>query len=177
MKIKIISCIIFVIMFSNVAMSQETSLKNIADIDIKGAKKIDFAKNKNSKIGKSKNSVISRTESNVGEVYELDGMNLFVNGASGEVKNNHLEEIDNVFKEMHGWRPGDPYDSKIETFGQYRVLVIGFEFDDDKMGRYSFFAVSKNNKKLLNGALEYELVDKAKAKEALSSFIKSIKFK
>lgn len=158
-------------------MSQETALTNIAQIDLKGTKRIDVAKSKNSRIGKSKNSVIGRTEPNVGEVYELNGMFLLINAASGELKKNHLEEMDNGFKEMNSWTPGKPYNSKIEIFDQYRVLVIDFEFDDDKTGRYSFFAVSKNNNKILNGVLEYELADKKKATEAINRIIKDIKFK
>ncbi|WP_449435676.1 hypothetical protein [Pedobacter steynii] len=78
---------------------------------------------------------------------------------------------------MGGWKPSDPDNSKIETFGQYRVLVISYEYKDQGTGKYSFFAVSKNNKKILNGVLEYELTDKAKASEMIERFIKGIKFK
>lgn len=177
MKIKITFCIAFGMLFSNLAMSQETLFKDIAVVNLNGAKRTDITKSKNLKIGKSKHSIVNSLESNVGELYEINGMLLFINGESAELEKNHLEQLDKGFKEMRGWRPGDPEFSKLETFGQYRVLVMNYEFEDQRTGRYSFYAVTKNNKKIIVGQLEYELADKPMASEMLSKFIKGIKFK
>jgi len=177
MKIKIIFCIAFGTLFSNLAMGQETAFKNIAVVNFDGAKRTDITKSKNLKIAKSKYSLVNSLESNVGEFYEKNGMLLFLNGESAELENNHLEQLEKGFKEMKGWRPGDPEFTKLETFSQYKVLVMNLEFEDQGTGKYSFFAVSKNNKKILNGVLEYELTDKAKASQIIEKFIKGIKFK
>lgn len=177
MKIKITFCIVFGMLFSNAAISQETPFKNIADVNLNGAKRTDIAKSKSLKIGKSKYSIVNSLESNVGELYEINGMLLFINGDSGELEKNHLENLEKGFKEMWGWRSGDPEISKIETFGQYRVLVMSYEFKNREIWRYSFYAVSKSNKKIIVGRLEYDPADKAKASETLSKFIKTIKFK
>jgi len=177
LKIKIIFAIAFGVLSTNIAISQETAFKNIADVNLDGAKRTDITKSKNLKIAKSKYSLVNSLESNVGEFYEKNGMLLFLNGESAELENNHLERLEKGFKEMKGWRPGDPEFTKLETFGQYKVLVMNLEFEDQGTGKYSFYAVSKNNKKILVGTLEFELSDKPKAKEIIGEFIKHIKFK
>lgn len=177
MKIKITFCIAFGMLFSNLVMSQETPFKDIAVVNLNGAKRTDVTKSKNLKIAKSEFSVVNRLKSDVGELYEINGMLLLINGDSGKLEQNHLENLEKGFKEMWGWRPGDPDISKIETFGQNRVLVMSYEFENREAWRYSFYAVSKNNKKIIVGQLEYEPADKVKASETLSKFIKGIQFK
>ena len=170
-------CIAFGMLFSNLAVSQETPFKNIADINLNGAKRTDFTKGKNGKIGKSKFSSINRVKPDVAELYEIDGMLLFLNGGSDELEKNHLEKLESGFKEMLVWKQGDPEISKIENFGQYRVLVLDYEFKNRDVWRYSFYAVSKSNNKIIVGQLEYAPADKAKASETIKRFIKGIKFK
>jgi len=158
-------------------MCQETPFKNLADVELSGAHKISLEQGKKTKLGKSKNSLIAQKDSEIGVLYDLNGMLLFINGDVTNLKPDHLEDIDKEFKEMNEWGPNEPDHSKIETFGNYRVLVIDFEFADRGTGRYSFWAQTKNNKKILVGFLEYELTNKSKAKEAIDKLIKHIKFK
>lgn len=78
------------------AISQETPFKDIAIVNLNGAKRTDITKRKNLKIANSKFSVISRLKLDVDELYEINGM--LINGGSGELEKNHLENIEKGFK-------------------------------------------------------------------------------
>ncbi|WP_449435677.1 hypothetical protein [Pedobacter steynii] len=78
MKIKIIFCIAFGMLFSNLAIGQEKALKDIADVNLNGARQTDISKIKDLKITKSRYSTVASRKSNVGELYEIDGMISFL---------------------------------------------------------------------------------------------------
>ncbi|WP_449435679.1 hypothetical protein [Pedobacter steynii] len=104
-------------------------------------------------------------------------MFLSINGATGEWKSDVLENRIKGLAEMNSWAPTKIFTTKIDTFNNYKVLLVNYEYKNQEIGKYIFYSLSKNNKKVLNGTLEYLVADREKATEIVNNIIKSIKFK
>jgi hypothetical protein len=176
MKMKIISCVVFGLIFSSVVMGQEKSIKNIVSLNLQSKQQIDKSQALNSRILRSKNSSI-KNNIGVGELYEVNGTFLQVNAETGVLRPNHLEELSKGMYEMAHLSPPKVYNSEVKEINGYKILIINIENDSSEIGRYNFYCITKSNDKILNGVMEYELAEKGKAGKTLDIILKGLKFK
>lgn len=122
-----------------------------------------------------------KTKSEKISTYKINTMLLQLNGASGPVPADYLENLKNNLTDLSrgiDGRLSPSFNLEIKSINNYKVLINHMESHNS--ASYKFFLINNSNTALLNGILDYDKSDKPnkdKANKTLDDLLKSIKFK
>lgn len=169
---KKISLLLISAIFGFTAMAQEIPVKNIVAIKFqKGTEKVGSDKVQSMlKI----NNILDVNERK-GEFYTINNYLLRLVAAQIKVPQGYLQQLKKGTNDMFQLSPPENYSSIIKAINNYNVLVI--QYDRGNVSYYTFYSVSDDNAKALNGTIEFKLSEKHEITEKLNELLKTMHFK
>lgn len=169
---KKISLLIISAIFGFKAVAQDIFVKSIVDIKFqKGTEKL---MSSTVQAMTKRGSKLNVNESK-GEFYNIDNFILRLIPAQIKVPKGYLEDLKKETQDMFQLSPPQNYRSTIKSINNYKVLII--QYDRDSISYYTFYSVSNDNIKALNGIVEFKPSEKHEITNKLENLLKTMRFK
>ncbi len=162
------------IFFSFTGMAQRIALSGSASIDppkkFRKAQQSERSSLVTKRFGKTK--FLAKSIQDPEKVYIVDDVILYINSTDVTAKTDALKELKVAFDDT--FQGVKDYSSKIEKIGAKDVFVIDQVSEGLKL--YRFTTINSYKNVVVNGFIQYNPGDEAKARTILEDLIKGLKF-
>jgi hypothetical protein len=166
------SLLIFCVFMGITAFAQDIPVNSIVEIKFpKGTEKLTVSKAESMLI---RNRKMNINESK-GEFYNIGNIALRLIPDLFKTSEGYLEGRQKDIYNLLQLSPPKDYTSIIKSINNYKVLIV--KYDLGSISYYTFYSISNDNTRVLNGIAEFKPSEKYEISEKMDDLLKNMRFK